>query len=245
MLDQNYTSHDPAEKISTLMFNGNTSTMHDAFMACAACNKVKVVELFDGHLYPTLTNTDTFSGKFIIDHASNEQSPAYAATASIVYMAKNGHVSLHGRFTASYIESLGALRANGTLTVVGLSFLTGGMSSPKGTFGGGNTQGGSDVSLDVGKLAKFLHTEFHAPMRLQYNGSQEAPGRTPVVQVTSGPTFDLTVPPFSGYLDGECLRIVNMSGSTLNINGTASTDSIPPYRFGDVFRWNGVWYMER
>lgn len=245
MVDQDYTSHDPAEKISTLMFRGNTQAMHDAFMACAACNKVKVVELFDGSLYPTLTNTDTFSGKFIIDHASNEQSPAYAATASIVYMAKNGHVSLHGRFTASYIESLGALCANGTLAVVGLSFLTGGMSSPKGTFGGGNTQGGYDVSLDVGKLAKFLHTEFHAPMRLQYNGSQEAPGRTPVVQVTSGTTFDLTVPPFSGYLDGECLRIVNMSGSTLNINGTASTDSIPPYRFGDVFRWNGVWYMER
>jgi hypothetical protein len=119
------------------------------------------------------------------------------------------------------------------------------VSSPKGTFGGGNTQGGSDVSLDVGKLAKFLHTEFHAPMRLQYNGSQEAPGRTPVVQVTSGTTFDLTAPPFSDYLNGECLRIVNMSNSTLNINGTASTDSIPPYRFGDVFRWNGVWYMER
>ena len=245
LIDQDWNTNDQMERISTLWFTGNTSAMHDAFMACAACSKVKVVELFDGSLYPTLTNTDTFIGKFIIDHASNDQSPAYAATASIVYLAKNGHVSLHGRFTASYIESLGALRANGTLTVIGLSYLTGGMSSPKGTFGGGNTQGGSDVSLDVGKLAKFLHTEFHAPMRLQYNGSQEAPGRTPVVQVTSGTTFDLTVPPYSNYLDGECLRIVNMGGSTLNINGTASTDSIPPYRFGDVFRWNGVWYMER
>lgn len=251
MVDQNYTSNDPAEKISTLMFRGNTQAMHDAFMACAACNKVKVVELFDGSLYQTLTNTDTFSGKFIIDHASNEQSPAYAATASIVYMAKNGHVSLHGRFTASYIESLGTiesrgpLRANGTLNVGGSSFLVGGMSSPKGTFGGGNTQGGSDVALDVGKLAKFLHTEFHAPMRLQYNGSQESQGKTPVIAVTSGTTFDLTVPPYSGYLDGECLRIVNMTGSTLTINGTASTDSIPAYRFGDVFRWNGSWYMER
>jgi hypothetical protein len=245
LVDQDYTTKDPAEKISTLMFNGNTQAMHDAFMACSACSKVKVLELFDGALYPTLTNTDTFSGKFIIDHASNEQSPAYSATASIVYMAKNGHVSLHGRFTASYIESLGALRANGTLAVVGLSFLTGGMSSPKGTFGGGNTQGGSDVSLDVGKLAKFLHTEFHAPMRLQYNGSQEAPGRTPVVQVTSGPTFDLTVPPFSGYMDGECLRIVNMTGNAIIINGTEASDSIPPYRFGDAFRWNGSWYMER
>jgi hypothetical protein len=244
MVDQNYTSRDPAERISTLMY-GSSQAMHDAFMACAACNKVKVVELFDGSLYPTLTNTDTFSGKFIIDYASNDQSPAYSATASIVYMAKNGYVSLRGRFTASYIESLGALRANGALDVVGLSFLTGGMSSPKGTFGGGNTQGGSDVSLDVGKLAKFLHTEFHAPMRLQYNGSQEAPGRTPVVQVTSGTTFDLTAPPYSDYLNGECLRIVNMSGSTLKINGTEASDSIPPYRFGDAFRWNGSWYMER
>ena len=62
LVDQNYTSKDPAEKISSLMFNGNTAAMHDAFMACVACSKVKVVELFDGALYPTLTNTDTFIG---------------------------------------------------------------------------------------------------------------------------------------------------------------------------------------
>lgn len=245
MVDQDYTSHDPDEKISTLMFNGNTSTMHDAFMACAACSKVKVVELCDGSLYPMLTNTDTFSGKFIIDHVSNDQSPLYSATASIVYLTKNGHVSLHGRFTASYIESLGALHSNGILTVVGKSTLSGGMSSTSGKFGGGNTQGGSDVALDVGKLAKFLHTEFHAPMRLQYNGSQEAPGKTPVIAVTSGPTFYLNVPPYSGYLDGECLRIVNMTGSAIGINGAAAEAIIAKDNFCDVFRWDGAWYIER
>lgn len=245
MVDQDYTSNDPAEKISTLMFRGNTAAMHDAFMACAACSKVKVVELCDGSLYPTLTNTDSFSGKLVIDHVSNEQSPAYGSTGSIVYLTKNGHVFISGRFAASYIESLGQLLVNGTLKVLGNSHFVGSMSAAKGTFGGGNTQGGSDVVMDVGKLAKFLHTEFHAPMRLRYNGSQESPGRTPVVQVTSGTTFDLTVPPYSSYLDGECLRIVNMGGSTLTINGTASTDSIPAYRFADVFRWNGTWYMER
>ena len=144
-----------------------------------------------------------------------------------------------------YIESLGALLANGSLDVVGQSTLSGGVSSTSGTFGGGSTKGGSDVALDVGKLAKFLHTEFHAPMRLQYNGGQEAPGKTPVVQVTSGTTFNLTVPPYDSYLDGECLRIVNMTNSAITINGTATATSVNAYRFIDVFRWNGgVWYSE-
>ena len=85
MVDQDYTSNDPAEKISTLMFKGNTSALHDAFMACAACSKVKVVELFDGSLYPTLTNTDTFSGKIIVDYASTIATPpAYIYTGSIL-----------------------------------------------------------------------------------------------------------------------------------------------------------------
>lgn len=245
MVDQDYTTKDPAEKISTLMFNGNTQAMHDAFMACVACSKVKVVELCDGSIYSTLTNTDTFSGKLVIDHVSNEQSPAYSSTSSIVYLTKNGHVLLSGRFTASYIESLGALRAYGSLAVVGQSTLSGGVSSTSGTFGGGSTQGGSGAVLDVGKLAKFLHTEFHAPMRLQYNGSQEAPAKTPVIAVTSGTTFNLTVPPYDSYLDGECLRIVNITNSTITINGAATSASVAAHKFIDLFRWNGgVWYCE-
>ncbi|MBO5742020.1 MAG: hypothetical protein J6R54_08620 [Bacteroidaceae bacterium] len=85
LVDQDYTTKDPAEKISTLMFNGNTAAMHDAFMSCAACSKVKVVELFDGALYPTLINTDTFSGKIIVDYASTIATPpAYIYTGSIL-----------------------------------------------------------------------------------------------------------------------------------------------------------------
>ena len=213
--------------------------MHDAFMACVACEKVKTVELYNNSLYPLLTNTDAIVNKLIIDYACTDQAPAYTYSGSVVYLALNGHVLIGARLSADYIESLGNLIVSGRAITDLLSVPT------RARVGGGNTQGGSDVVLDVGKLAKFLHTEFHAPLRLQYNGSQESPGRTPVVQVTSGTTFNLTVPPYDSYLDGECLRIVNMGGSTLTINGTASTDSIPPYRFGDVFRWNGSWYMER
>jgi hypothetical protein len=240
MVDQNYTDNDPAEKISTLMFKGNTSTMHDAFMDCAACTKVKVVELSqDGSgttLYDLLGIGDSFAQKIVIDYTSI-LAVQYSTGGCVWIQPYLGKVHISG------LKVNGISASSGTF---GSDVLTDLLTvTTRARVGGGNTQGGSDVALDVGKLAKFLHTEFHAPLRLQYNGSQESPGRTPVVQVTSGTVFDLTVSPYSSYLDGECLRIVNMGGSTLTINGTASTDSIPPYRFGDVFRWNGVWYMER
>ena len=243
MVDQNYTSKDPAEKISTLMFTGNTQAMHDAFMACVACPKVKVVELYDGSLYPTLTNTDTFSGKFIIDHASNEQSPAYAATASIVYLAKNGHVSLNGRFTASYIESLGALLANGTLTVIGLSYLTGGMSSPKGTFGGGSSSGGmgSKATLDVAGLTKLHFLKINAPMRMVENNTEDYPKLSPIISVLNAQSgYNLP----SVYLDGSCLRVLNYDRDyTLNVTGAATPVSIPPFTFKDFYKYKGTWYV--
>lgn len=235
MVDQNYTSSDPAEKISTLMFKGNTSAMHDAFMACAACSKVKVIEMYPGSLYDSLTNIDSFSDKIIIDQKS-WMNINYSTSNCVIFAEDaliNTGVTRLGNVVANLVN-FNNLIVNENITAHG-----------KGTFGGGNTQGGSDVAMDVGKLAKFLHTEFHAPMRLQYNGSQEAPGKTPVVQVTSGSTFDLTVSPYSSYLDGESLRIVNMGGSVLTINGTESTDSISAHHFGDVFRWGGKWYMER
>ena len=81
-------------------------------------------------------------------------------------------------------------------------------------------------------------------MRLQYNGSQEAPGKTPVIGITSGSTFNLTVPPYDSYLDGECLRIVNMTGNSLTLIGTIATAVIVADHFADVFRWNDTWYLE-
>lgn len=232
LVDQDYTTKDPAERISTLMFVGNTQAMHDAFMACVACSKVKVVELYDGSLYPTLTSQDLFANKLIYDHAA-EGWPVYGYSSSVVIM-DNGNMAVGNGMRAGFLSVLNFIFCQGDITVQG-----------KGTFGGGNGQGGYDVALDVGKLAKFLHTEFHAPIRLQYNDSQESPGRRPVVQVTSGSTFDLTVSPFLSYLDGECLRIVNMTGNTIIVNGTASRDTIPSNSFADVFMWEGVWYMEK
>ena len=234
LVDQTYTSNDPMEKISTLMFRGNTIAMHDAFMACTACSKVSVIEMYPGSLYDTLTNNDSFDGKIIIDknswmniNYSTSNCVIFAADALINTGATRIHNVLANLINANNIILNENITANG-----------------KGTFGGGSSKGGNDVVMDVGKLAKFLHTEFHAPMRLQYNGSQEAPGKTPVIQVTSGSTFDLTVPPYSGYLDGECLRIVNMTGSTLTINGTVTTATISADHFSDLFRWNSKWYME-
>ena len=245
IVDQNYTGNDPAEKISTLMFRGNTSAMHDAFMACVACDKVKVVELSqDGTgttLYDLLDSGDSFAQKIVIDHTSILA--VYYATGGCVWIQPYfGNVRIGGLKAGSINASSGTFSSD---ILTDLLSVTTRARIGLGIFGGSSSQGGSDVALDVGKLAKFLHTEFHAPMRLQYNGSQESPGRTPVVQVTSGPTFDLTVPPYSSYLDGECLRIVNMTNSDLTINGTATATSVNAYRFIDVFRWNGgVWYSE-
>lgn len=235
MVDQFYTSLDPDEKISILMFNGDPQEMHDAFMACAVIGKVKYIEMYPNGVYDTLTSSDVFFRKIILDQHSLWSAIPYDTSDCVILTANavliTGVTKLT-TVTASYISS-GSIFVTNNIVTQGF-----------GKFGGGNTQGGNDVALDVGKLAKFLHTEFHAPMRLQYNGSQEAPGKTPVIAVTSGPTFDLTVPPYSEYLDGECLRIVNMTGSTLTLNGTASAAAIVTDRFCDVFRWNSVWYME-
>lgn len=246
LVDQDYTSNDPAEKISTLMFRGNTQAMHDAFMACAACSKVKVVELSqDGSgttLYDLLDSGDSFAQKIVIDYTSL-LSVQYATGGCVWIQPYLGNVRIGNNLkTGSVTASSGTFSSDILTDLLTVNTI---IRSAKAVIYNGSTNGGTFTSLDVGGLAKFLHTEFHAPMRLQYNGSQESPGRTPVVQVTSGSTFDLTVPPYSSYLDGECLRIVNMTGSTLTINGTASAGAIAAYQFGDVFKWNGTWYIER
>ena len=77
LVDQYYTTKDPAEKISTLMFNGNTQAMHDAFMACVACSKVSFVELYGGGVYTTITNSDDFSRKVVTDYNGTGTPPLY------------------------------------------------------------------------------------------------------------------------------------------------------------------------
>ena len=81
LVDQTYTSNDPMEKISTLMFRGNTQAMHDAFMACVGCSKVKFVELSnDGSgttLYDTITSSDNFDDKIVIDYVNGSFAPSH------------------------------------------------------------------------------------------------------------------------------------------------------------------------
>ena len=129
LVDQDYTTKDPAEKISTLMFNGNTAAMHDAFMACVGCAKVKTVELYNNSLYPLLINTDAIGNKLIIDYACTDQAPAYTYSGSVVYLALNGHVLVGARLSADYIASLGNLIVSGMASIAGTINATGKIKS--------------------------------------------------------------------------------------------------------------------
>ena len=233
MVDQDYTSHDPDEKISTLMFRGNTQEMHDAFMACAACDKVKLIEMYPGDLYDTLTSDDTFSGMIIVDKKS-WMNINYSTSNCVIFAADaliNTGVTRLGNVVANLVN-FNNLIVNENITAMG-----------KGTFGGGNTQAGGDTSLDVGKLAKFLHTEFHAPLRMMPNGSQESPGKAPLMFVASD--VDLTTPPYSSFLDGECVRIINHAASSINVSGAVLAVTIDAYKFKDFIKWNnGIWYPQ-
>lgn len=120
LIDQNWNTNDQMERISTLWFNGNTQAMHDAFMACVGCAKVKTVELYNNSLYPLLINTDAIANKLIIDYSCTDQAPAYTYSSSVVYLALNGHVLIGARLSADYIESLGNLIVYGMANIEGI-----------------------------------------------------------------------------------------------------------------------------
>jgi hypothetical protein len=115
MVDQNYTSNDPVEKISTLMFKGNTSAMHDAFMACAACSKVKLVELSqDGSgttLYDLLDSGDSFAQKIVIDYTSI-MSVQYSTGGCVWIQPYLGNVRISGLKAASINASSGTFSSD-------------------------------------------------------------------------------------------------------------------------------------
>jgi hypothetical protein len=119
LIDQNWNTNDQMERISTLWFNGNTSAVHDAFMACVGCAKVKTVELYTNSLYPLLINTDAIVNKLIIDYACTDQAPVYTYSGSVVYLALNGHVLIGARLSANYIVSLGNLIVSGMASIDG------------------------------------------------------------------------------------------------------------------------------
>lgn len=234
MVDRDYNSRDPKERISTLMFNGNTQAMHDAFMACSACEKVYLVELYPGGVTDTLTSSDKFYG-IVLNHAG-------VSNFNFLYgivINPNAYVYIQQflrcrNFAANSIYAVDNISTEGSGTF------------GSGKFGSGINTGGYGEALNVGKLAKFLHTEFHAPLRLQLNESiiGDDPKKHPVVAVTSGTTFDLSASPYSSYLDGECLRILNISGNTIMISGSAIGYSLHDDNFIDAFKWDGVWYLD-
>jgi len=234
MLDRDYTTRDPKERISTLMFYGNTQAMHDAFMACAACAKVYLVELYSGGVTDTLTSSDKFYG-IVLNHAG-------VSNFNFLY----GIVINPDAYV--YIQQFLRCRnfaANSIYAVDNIS-TEGSGTFGSGKFGSGIFTEGYNEALNVGKLAKFLHTEFHAPLRLQLNESiiGDDPKKNPVVAVTSGTTLDLSAAPYSSYLDGECLRILNISGNTIMISGAAIGYSLHDDNFIDAFKWDGVWYLD-
>lgn len=117
LVDQDYSSKDPAEKISTLMFRGNTSAVHDAFMACVACPKVKVVELSKDtsgtSLYDILTSSDNFNGKVVIDYVEDKKSDV-PYVANFIFFASNGS-SYITRLQGDYFETHLLSAYSGTL----------------------------------------------------------------------------------------------------------------------------------
>ena len=117
MVDQDYTTKDPAEKISTLMFRGNTLAVHDAFMACVACPKVKVVELSkDGSgttVYNLLTSSDNFNGKVVVDYVEDKKSDVQYV-ANFILFASNGS-SYITRLQGDYFETRLLSAYSGTL----------------------------------------------------------------------------------------------------------------------------------
>jgi hypothetical protein len=224
MIDQEYTSKDPAEKISTLMFNGNTQEMHDAFMACTACSKVKVIEMYPGSLYDTLTNIDSFSGKIIIDQKS---------WMNINYSTSNCVI-----FATDALINTGAARFNnfvGNLLNVNSIFCNNAIKIHEGSETGGTL---STPFLDVAGLTKLHFTEINAPMRMVENTTDDYPRLSPIVVISSQSTYSLSYL----YPDGSCLRILNTGLNTLSVTGAATSVLVPSGTFLDLYKYNGTWY---
>ena len=224
LVDQDYTTKDPMEKISTLMFNGNTQEMHDAFMACSSCSKVKTIEMYPGSLYDTLTNIDSFSGKIIIEQNS---------WMNINYSTSNCVI-----FAADALINTGAARFNnfvGNLLNVDSILCNTAIKIHEGSGTGGSL---STPFLDVAGLTKLHFTEINAPMRMVENTTDDYPQLSPIVVISSQSTYSLS----SVYKDGSCLRILNIGSSTLTVTGAATSVLVPSDTFRDLYKYNGTWY---
>lgn len=226
MVDQYYTSNDPAEKISTSMFRGNTQDMHDAFMDCAACSKVRYIEMQSGPLYDTLDSGDTFSGKIIVDQETWSDIP-YSTSDCVI-------------FAADALINTGAARFNnlvGNLLNVNSIFCNTAIKIHEGSESGGTS---SSPFLDVAGLTKLHYTEINAPMRMVENATEDYPKLSPIVVIYNSQS-GYTLP--SVYPDGSCLRVLNCDRDySLNVTGVASSVTIPPFTFKDFYQYSGIWY---
>lgn len=91
LIDKDWNTNDQMERMSTLWFNGNTSAVHNAFMACVGCSKVKVVELYAGGVYGTLGSVDNLGDKIVIDYAlSGNDGPIYTYSGSTLFVPGTG-----------------------------------------------------------------------------------------------------------------------------------------------------------
>lgn len=118
---------DPFERVSTKMFNGNTSAAHDAFMTCVGCSKVKFVELSkDGTgttLYDLLTPSDSFSGKIIINLSDEIDSNI---NKSGVYLDRRT-AALTLQYITAYSASFTSGSVSGNFEIGGKSIATSGV----------------------------------------------------------------------------------------------------------------------
>lgn len=111
MVDQNYTSKDPAERISTLMFYGNTQEMHDAFMACSSCTKVKYVDIYDTGM--TFTVSDKFEMKVVTDYVvTTGNNPDYNWYRGIVFCPGSERFYVGQYFRAKYVSAENIVASN-------------------------------------------------------------------------------------------------------------------------------------
>lgn len=101
MLDRDYTTRDPKERISTLMFASN---MHDEFMACAACAKVKYVDIYDTGM--TFTVSDKFDTKVVTDYVvTSGNNPDYNWYKGIVICPNSERLYVGQYFRAKWVNA--------------------------------------------------------------------------------------------------------------------------------------------
>lgn len=241
MVDQDYGTSDPFEIISTSMFRGNTAAMHDAFMACAACDKVRFIEMQSGTLYDTLDSGDTFVGKIIVDH--RPWRGIYYTTSNCVVFASDAFINtgstslanlIAKRINADSVSTSGDISTSSNFVGDGADscgYFTKGIGRDSSRLPGLEfsdhymTYAGTRVEKDSAFMrywAEFVHP-FH--LKASPNGSDGNPhvvsspasGTTATVNLASG---DYS----SYYTEGDILLVSNLGAGVVNVQTGVGTE---------------------